>query len=173
MSDKKVVEYTVAKVTSSTIWYWFVGIRRRSWDSVSWNISQECNKCRTSFLDHGQTNQSTHFLLARLTFRNEWEQQLFLRLVKSPISTLKRVKIFKILAVDVAKLSSNSHTHTCHSTSTLPRLFHSESITVALVSYFFCCFCIMPWLGFPLLLFYGWLYILAFFSFLDGEWGKR
>lgn len=120
MSDKKVVEYTVAKVTSSTIWYWFVGIRRRSWDSVSWNISQECNKCRTSFLDNGQTNQSMHFLLTRLTFRNEWEQQQFLRLVKNPISTLKRVKTFKILVADVVKLSSNSHTHTCHSTSTLP-----------------------------------------------------
>ena len=50
----------------------------------------------------------SHFLVARLTFRNEWEQHQFLRLVKNPISTLKRVKTFNILAADVAKLKSSS-----------------------------------------------------------------
>ena len=69
MSDKKVVEYTVAKVwihvfthrTNSAfvalICMCLAGICRQHRHSVPRNIRKECFKCRTGFLDNGQTNQ--------------------------------------------------------------------------------------------------------------------
>ena len=63
MTDKKVVEYTVAKVicneilthkmTSNLV----LGICRLSWNPISGNICQECLKRRTSVLDHGTSDQ--------------------------------------------------------------------------------------------------------------------
>ena len=55
MSDKKVVEYTVAKVPPPLPRHLIliVGIRGRTWYSVPRNISQERYKRRTSFLDNG------------------------------------------------------------------------------------------------------------------------
>ena len=70
MSDKKVVEYTVAKVSKTTIsWrrlgnvrkitdkFSILGIRRQPRNPLPRDLGQERLKCRTSLLDHGQTNQ--------------------------------------------------------------------------------------------------------------------
>ena len=60
MSDKKVVEYTVAKVPISLSQYsWLLGIRGWSGHSFPRNISQECYERRTSLLDDGTPNQGS------------------------------------------------------------------------------------------------------------------
>ena len=75
MSDKKVVEYTVAKVCfpgsllpglpntiilnyfSCILW---IGICGQSWYTLPRNIGKERFQCRASFPDHGAANQRAH-----------------------------------------------------------------------------------------------------------------
>lgn len=70
MSDKKVVEYTVAKVclvlsqkwlgmwcSGQSLTCFIVGVRRFARHPIPRDISEERKQCRASFLDHGQTNQ--------------------------------------------------------------------------------------------------------------------
>ena len=86
----------------------------------------------------------SRFLLTRLTFRNEWEQQRCLRPVKNLISTLKRVKTFKILAVDVAKLLKPSSSHVLlYVHLTLSLSFRVDN-GGASSYFFFVAFCTMP-----------------------------
>lgn len=69
MADKKVVEYTVAKVRHSNrqfticqamLMAFGVGIRGQPWHSLPRDFRQECFKRRTSLLDNGATDQGAH-----------------------------------------------------------------------------------------------------------------
>jgi len=67
MTDKKVVEYTVAKVCSTSgllscviLMNLKIGICRQPWNTIPRDFSQERIQCRTSVLDHGPPDQGAH-----------------------------------------------------------------------------------------------------------------
>lgn len=64
MSDKKVVEYTVAKVDLSYVLnkanLTGLGIRRQSWNPFPRDFCEECLKRRAGFPNNGPSNQGAH-----------------------------------------------------------------------------------------------------------------